>query len=73
MYVWALEAMEVASETLQRSWRTLLAVGSYLQPSPWGQGIKFRLFLTGDTIVHVNPSTPRGDPKGCSPENVSTL
>ena len=46
----ALEAMEVASETLQRSRCTLLAVGSYLQPFPWGQGIKFRLFLTGDTI-----------------------
>ena len=47
--VWALEAMEVASETLQRSRHTLLAVGSCLQPFPWGQGIKFRLFLTGDT------------------------
>ena len=46
----ALKAMEVASETLQRSRHTLLAVGSYLQPFPWGQGIKFRLFLTGDTI-----------------------
>ena len=30
--VWALEAMRVAGETLQRSWRTLLATGSYLQP-----------------------------------------
>ena len=30
----ALEAMEVASETLQRSRCTLLAVGSYLQPFP---------------------------------------
>ena len=30
--VWALEAMKVASETLQRSQCTLLAAGSYLQP-----------------------------------------
>ena len=45
----ALEAMEVAGKTLQRSRCTLLAAGSYLKPYPWGQGIKFRLFLTGDT------------------------
>ena len=30
--VWALETMKVAGETLQRSWRTMLAAGSYLQP-----------------------------------------
>ena len=30
--VWALEAMKVASKTLQRSWHTLPAAGSYLQP-----------------------------------------
>ena len=30
--VWALEAMKVAGETLQRSWHTLLATSSYLQP-----------------------------------------
>ena len=46
IYVWALEAMEVASETLPRSRCTSPAAGSYLQPCPWGQGIKFRLFLT---------------------------
>ena len=28
----ALEVMKVASETLQRSWRTTLAAGTYLQP-----------------------------------------
>ena len=30
--VWALEAMKVASKTLQRSWHTSPAAGSYLQP-----------------------------------------
>ena len=63
--VWALKAMEVASETLQRSRHTLLAVGSYLQPCPWGQGIKFRLFLTGDTInSSCEPFHTQGWPKG---------
>ena len=30
--VWALEAMKVANQTLQRSWPTLQAASSYLQP-----------------------------------------
>ena len=61
----ALKAMEVASETSQRSRHTLLAVGSYLQPFPWGQGIKFRLFLTGDTIKSsCEPFHTQGRPKG---------
>ena len=32
IFVWALEAMKVADETLQRSWPTLQAASSYLQP-----------------------------------------
>ena len=34
--VWALEAMEVAGETLQRSQHTSPAAGSYLQPCQGG-------------------------------------
>ena len=46
--VWALKAMKVAGETLQRSWHTLPATGSNLQPWPYQSSFLYFFFQDND-------------------------